>query len=214
MATPTGNIGISDVSIELRKSSNSNSGLGDTDVRNLARTSGSVEIGLSDLQGKSILSLGMNNASGSLVQFGGGTALVSIVFNSNGTISFSGTNVQPTAGPDGWSIITSAGLSTSGGGYQMRLFDAAIDGVKFQSTVGVGTILGPGGWAPNFEIMQPIGNGLQWQFQVTHPGGSEQVVASSFTANIIIQEINNESVFVNGTVNLFGSVTDTSIQPQ
>lgn len=202
MPTPSGNIGLSDVNIELRKTSSTNTGLGDADVRALARVP-SGNIGLNDLRNKSILSLGDQAVSASASGFGFAQAQAQISFNSNGTITCGSGNVLNGIfnGTSSWSIITPSGLSTSGGGYEMRLFN---------SSVSEGTISGPGGWSPSNEILQDIGSGLTWTFTVTNPGSGANPAFGSFNANILIREKANVNVFVGASLSMTASATDSS----
>lgn len=111
MVTPSTNIGLSDVNTELRNTAGTNIGLGDSDVRALARVP-SGNIGLDDLKNKSIVNLANNSA----FDFSSPTASASATFNSNGTITMNTSTLGNFSG-DGWSMITSSGL---GSDYQIR----------------------------------------------------------------------------------------------
>lgn len=196
MATPTGIIKASDINTELRRSSTANIRMGEADVRVLARVPSST-IRMSDLRSKSILQLNNQTVSQISLSSGFTQAITQIFFNSNGTISVAGGNNYD--GTPSWSIITSSGLSTSGGGYEMRLFDSVVSG---------GSVSGPGGWSPSNEIMQDIGGGLGWTFTVTNPGSGANPAFGSFTADILIREKANVNVFVTASLLMTGQAQD------
>ena len=201
MATPTGTISLSDVNIELRRKFADTISMDSTEVRALARRPAGVNgVSMDALRGKSILELGNESASGIFGQFGGGAqATASISFNSNGTITLSATGATTIA--SSWSIITSTGLSTSGGGYEIQLDNSSLSG---------GTISAPGGWSTGNEIIQDIGSGVTWTLSVTNPGSGDNPKCGSFSADVLIREKTNVNVFVTASVSLTAQVTDLS----
>ncbi len=105
MATPTGTIKLSDVNVELRRSSTANIRMGEAQVRSLARVpSGTIR--KSDLRGKSIV----NFAGASVNQFlpSPGTATASFSFFSDAS---------------NWSIVSGVGSD-----YELRATQVSASG--------------------------------------------------------------------------------------
>jgi hypothetical protein len=105
MATPTGTISLSDVNIELRRSSTAGIDMNDSQVRALARR-GSGSISLADLQGKSIVNFAF--ASDFVTQPFPGTATASFTFFSDAS---------------NWSIVSGVGSQ-----YELRATQISASG--------------------------------------------------------------------------------------
>jgi len=105
MATPTGTIKLSDVNVELRRSSTANIRMGEAQVRSLARVF-SGPIRKSDLRGKSIVNF--DGASDFVIQPFPGTATASFTFFSDAS---------------NWSIVSGVGSQ-----YELRATQISASG--------------------------------------------------------------------------------------
>lgn len=187
MATPAGNIGLSDVNAELRNTAGTNVGLNDSSARALARVP-SGDIGLSDLQGKSILSLGSNGGTSDMDQSLAGdtvVAQVSFQFNSNGTITiseFTNAGTVVSSG-DGWSLFQITGL---GDDYQ----------VEFTGSVSESAFLA--GSSNSLNTFHSLSSAKALTIQCTANEG--QSTSGGFVGTIKVRESANTGVSVSADV--------------
>lgn len=134
MTTPTGTISLSDVNVELSKSSTAAISLNDTDVRTLAGVTGSgTTISMDNLRGKSSVTVSLALLEGYYFASEIGNVWFQLQFFANGNFQVSYNGVNESAA---WRTPTGTGV---GAGYYIRFTLTASGGVGMSASA-------PSGW--------------------------------------------------------------------